>query len=205
MIKVKLFTRIIAAFMVIVAGISCKGDHKRHHRSKKTFFDSIAAQMPLSFGQVHQHAKIDSAYFTAKSEFTGDTIYYPTADFVLAIIRNDDHSVCSYKFLAVYNTRTKENTACQLVETGCDEDYSTDFTQLSFKIFNKKQFFTRLITYVRNPDKKTKVEVKDSFFQIDANGQVHSLDSAPKGVKVPVYVQPDNIDDTDDDSLNRKP
>jgi hypothetical protein len=47
--------------------------------------------------------------------------------------------------------------------------------------------------------------VSDRFFQVDKTGKIDSLKNAPSGVKVPVYVQPDDIDDTADDSLNKKP
>ena len=203
--KIKPGFRITVACLIVILGDSCHNNLKANSKHKKTFFDSVAAQLDLSFKQVRRHTDIDSGYFTAKSKFTGDTIYYALSKFPLAIIRNEDGLVCSYKFLLVYNRHTRENTACYLVETDCDEDYGTDFSRLSFKIFNETQFFTREVTYTREQGKKTRVTVDDRFFQIDDKGKIERLKSAPAGVNVPVYVQPENIDDTADDSLNKSP
>ena len=193
----------IVVFFIILSGPSCHSNHKGDPKRKTTFFDSVASKMSLDFSQMQRHAQINSSYFTAKSKFTGDTIYYPHSAFPLIIVHNDDGQVCSYNFLLVYNGHTKVNTACHLVETDCDEDYSSDFHQLSFKIFNKAQFFTREVAYIRQSGKKTRVIVNDRFFQIDEKGKIDRLKSAPVGVNVPIFVQPDDIDDKADDSLNK--
>jgi hypothetical protein len=152
--KIKPFLINSAVCLVMLSGSACHSNQKAHAKHKRTFFDSVAEQMDLSFNQVRRHAKIENGYFTPKSTFSGDTIFYPHSGFPLVIIRNNDGLVCSYKLLLVYNRGAKENTACKLVETDCDEDYSSDYSQLSFKVFNSKQFFTREVDYIRDPGKK---------------------------------------------------
>ena len=128
--------------------------------------------------------------------FTGDTIYYPNADYRLVILGANDHSVSSHKYLLVYKRDEIKNTAMLLVETVDDEDYSSNFSQLSFKIFNNYQFYTRDIEYIRDKGKKTKVTVTDQFYQINKNGGIDSLKAKPAGVVVPVYKEDSDIDDT---------
>ena len=69
--KIKPGFRITVACLIVILGDSCHNNRKANSKHKKTFFDSVAAQLDLSFKQVRRHTGIDSGYFTAKSKFTG--------------------------------------------------------------------------------------------------------------------------------------
>ncbi|MBS1521727.1 MAG: hypothetical protein JST50_12070 [Bacteroidetes bacterium] len=162
-----------------------------------TFLDSIFNQANLSFAQIKHHTLIDNVYFTTKSTFTGDTIYYRNSNYPIVILKYNDGLVCSKKILLVYDKKTMKNTAELLVETDCDEDYSTDFSRLSYKIFNNNQFYTREVRHIRNNGKKTKIAFNDRFYHINNSGKIESLNKKPVNLIVPVFDPKGEINDED--------
>ena len=200
---------IIAILSVSTIAYSCTNSAKKNQQNiadstasslrthNSTFFDSVYNQADLSFTQVKHHTLIDNTYFTSKSTFTGDTIYYRNSDYPMIILKYDDHLVCSKKILLVYNKRTLKNTDWLLVATGCDEDYSTDFSRLSYMVFNNKQFYTREVKHLRNEGKKTKVTFADKFYQINSLGKIDSLSKKPIGITLPTFDPSGEINEED--------
>jgi hypothetical protein len=191
----------VIVIFIITTCFSCNNGQKKQGNNlieksgrDSTFFDSVAAQSELSYAQIKRHVTANRD-FSDKLYFTGDTIYYPNADYRLVILGTSDHSVSSHKYLLVYKRDTAKNSSMLLIGTADDEDYSTDYSQLSFKIFNETQFFTREIVYIRDKGKKTKVTVTDKFYQVNKNGGIDLLNEKPAGIVVPVYEPDPDIDD----------
>src|SRR3569833_79840 len=132
---------------------SCTNSKQQGIRSG--LLDSISAKADISFSQIKWHTLIDDSYFTSKSTFSGDTLYYPNSDNPIAVISYNDNLVCTKKILLIYDKMTLKNTAWLLIASDCDEDYSTDYSRLSYKIFNNKQLFTREVQQIK---------VKGNFF-----------------------------------------
>lgn len=90
-----------------------------------------------------------------------------------------------------------KNTAALLVETDCDEDYSTDFSRLYYKVFNKNLFYIREVMHIRNKGEKTKVTFTDKFYKINNLGKIDSLNKKPANLTVPFFDPEGEINDED--------
>jgi len=160
---------------------------------KLTFIDSVLRQDTFTTKQIKQHLR-DSRIISRNSHFSGDTVYYAGAACSIVILRDDDHAVCARKYLLVYKMGVSKNISGTQVVSDCDEDSSTDYSRMEFKIFNSKQFYTREVQHLREPGQKTKVTVTDKFYEIDSRGQIFSLNKKPAGVVVPVFDKDNELD-----------
>ena len=163
---------------------------------KLTFLDSVSAQMDIPFAQLKRHLANTDDFFS-KWYYKGDTVYYPDADYSLAIINGNDHSVAAHKYLLVSKRNSSKKAASMLVATDDDEDFGTDYSRMEYKIFNLRQFFTREIEHLRKEGEKTKVRVTDRFYAINKDGGIDSLAKKPTGVVVPVFDIDGEITDED--------
>jgi hypothetical protein len=162
------------------------------HRSN--FLDSVAAQEDLPYAQLKKHLP-NIADFPSDLYYSGESVFFAQSKYPLVILKSDDRKVCTQKYLIVYDPKTMKSTASVMIATDCDEDDSSDFNNLTYKIFNSKQFFTREVDYIRNEGEKTRITVTDRFYQINDHGGIDTLKTKPAGAVVPVYVPDDNIDD----------
>ena len=167
------------------------------HPPYSTFFDSVFNQVDLSFTQVRHRTLINGTYFTSRSTFTGDIIYYRNSNYPIVILKYNDGLVCTKKILLVYDKKLMKNTAALLVETDCDEDYSTDFSRLYYKVFNKNLFYIREVMHIRNKGEKTKVTFTDKFYKINNLGKIDSLNKKPANLTVPFFDPEGEINDED--------
>jgi hypothetical protein len=161
---------------------------------KSTFIDSVLTQDTFTTTQIKQHV-VDSSFISKKSHFTGDTVYYPDAAYSLAILRDDDRAVCTTKYLLVYKNGESKNISGMQVGSDCDEDSSTDYSRMEFKIFSNTQFYTREVAHLREPGQKTKVRVTDKFYEIDSKGRIISLPRKPAGIVVPAFDRDSELDE----------
>jgi len=181
---------------MVVVFVSCNNSIKVNYKKQDlTFFDSIAAKNNLSIEQVKKHLIIDSSFFTNRSHFVGDTIYYPNSNPKLIILTCDNNRTCLEKYLLVYKVNSVKTASFLMVETDCDIDYGTDYNKLDFAIFNNRQFYTRDIWYKVGNSSKVKIEKTDQFYQIDVSGKIDSLKKKPAGVVLPKFVPIDVKDD----------
>jgi len=164
---------------------------------KSTFTDSVLRQDTFTTKQIKQHL-IDSSFISRNSHFSGDTVYYAGAAYSIVILRDDDHAVCSRKYLLVYKMGVSKNISGLPVGSDCDEDSSTDYFRMEFKIFNSTQFYTREVVHLREPGQKTKVTVTDKFYRIDAKGKIISLPGTPAGIVVPAFDRANELDEDDE-------
>jgi len=184
----------IAVFCMIGLCCSCNytGNNKRQPPTPSSkFLDSVLAKADISLSFIKNHTLIRE-YFTEKSKFTGDTVYFRDSDHPVVIMEYSDGMVCSKKFLLVYQRNTLKNTACKLVETDCDEDDASNYNRISFGIFNHTYFYTRDVWYIRDEGAKTKVTVDDQFYHFGKNGKIVLLSHKPPGITVPIFVPDDD-------------
>jgi len=160
---------------------------------KLTFIDSVLRQDTFTTKQIKLHL-IDGSFISRNSHFSGDTVYFANAAYSIVILRDDDHAVCARKYLLVYKMGASKNTSGMQVGSDCDEDSSTDYSRMEFKIFNSKQFYTREVQHLREPGQKTKVTVTDKFYGIDGKCQIFSLDKKPAGIVLPVFDKDNELD-----------
>jgi len=197
-----------AIFLICLLAYGCKNKKKTppvttvstaalHKKSDKlTFLDSVSAQMDIPFAQLKQHLA-DTNDFPSKWFYKGDTVYYPGADYSLAIVNADDHLVSAHKYLLVCKHNTSENASSLLVATNDDEDFGVDYSRMEYKIFNPQQFYTREIEHLRTEGKKTTVKVTDRFYNINKNGGIDSLTKKPANIVVPVFNADGEISEED--------
>jgi len=162
---------------------------------KVTFFDSIMNKEEIPLTQLHSHL-LDTGYFSGRSQFRGDTVYYPNSAYPIVVLSMGFHGVCLEKYLLVYKKNSQKNTACMEVETDCDIDYGTNYDKLDYKLFNQHQFYTREAWYEVDSAKKVKITTTDRFYQINAAGKIDSLKKKPEGLALPKFI-PMDVTDTD--------
>jgi hypothetical protein len=188
----------LALILISLLAYGCKNKHEkqlatasdsmasRKKTGKLTFLDSISEQMDIPFAQLKQHLAGTNDFYS-KWYYKGDTVYYPEADYSLAIVNADDHLVSAHKYLLVCKPNSSKKSASLLVATDDDEDFSTYYSRMEYKIFNPRQFYTREIEHLRKEGEKTKVKVTDRFYAINKNGGIDSLAKKPAGVVVPAF------------------
>jgi hypothetical protein len=164
---------------------------------KLTFLDSVLRQDTFTTKQIKKHLS-DSSFISRNSHFSGDTVYYAGAAYSIVILRDDDHAVCSRKYLLVYKTGVSKNISGMQVVSDCDEDSGTNYFRMEFKTVNSTQFYTREVAHLREPGQKTKVTVTDTFYEIDGSGQILSLSKKPAGIVLPVFDKDNELDEDDE-------
>ena len=140
--------------------------------SSSPFLDSVARQDELTIDQIKTHTGIDSVYYTdyhAESVFTGDSVFKLQNGLTVAIIKYDDRRNCIYRFLLVFDA-TANNTSNMVVVRDCDQDESSDYTTLDYKITGNAGFETTETFIPANnaPGKKKTVQ----RYTIDDAGKI---------------------------------
>jgi hypothetical protein len=167
--------------------------HRVSHSA--TFFDSVMDKEEIPLPQLQRHL-LDTGYFSGRSQFRGDTVYYPDSAYPIVVLSMDFHGVCLEKYLLVYKKNSQKNAACIEVETDCDIDYGTNYDKLDYKVFYKNQFYTREAWYEVDGAKKVKITTTDQFYQVNAAGKIDSLKKKPGGLVLPKFI-PMDVTDTD--------
>lgn len=193
--------KLIGALYLLCILVSCNSSTNKKKTDvagishSATFFDSVMNKEEISLLQLQSHL-LDTGYFTGRSQFRGDTVYYRDSAFRIVIVTMDFHGVCMEKYLLIYKGNSQKNTACMEVETDCDIDYGTNYDKLDYKVFNKTLFYTREAWYEVDSAKKVKITTTDRFYQINAAGKIDSLKKKPKGLVLPKFI-PMDVTDTD--------
>ncbi len=204
-IEKHMYRFLLASIIALCAGCAHNGQNAGSQKipAPRTFLDSIAAQMAFHFSQIRHNTIIGVGYFEYASDdstrrnlsFSGDTIFYPKSAHPLAILNySDTLGVCSKKLLLVYDKRTLKNTAYQLVEADWDIDYSTDDTQMSYKILNDSLFYVDEVYTERKGRKGLKTNKQTTtrqYFKIDNGGKIKTDRKKVVTVKL--------VDKTEDD------
>jgi hypothetical protein len=81
-------------------------------------------------------------------------------------------------------------TASLSIESDCDEDYSSNFTRMSYNISGPVSFSTSETFVSRNEGKRDKVTVTQQFYRINGDGKIIALNK-----KVKIFTQPENSED----------
>jgi len=160
--------------MILLTYYSCTNKGKSKVTANSGFLDSVASQSDLSFAQVKKHTSIDTIYYQKNSTFAGDTVYYRDSAHPLVVLLHDDHLVCLKKLLLVFGDGEK-CTDNLLIETDCDIDYSTDSSELSYKILSDTSFITTETLTERNEGQKDKITVTEQFYKISDKGKIIAL------------------------------
>lgn len=158
-----------------------------------SFFDSIQNKDYISRKQLYSHLK-DTGLFTGKTNFMGDTVYFPESNYRLVILSMDYDRVCLFKYLLVYKKGNPKNIDNKLLETDCDIDYGTNYTHLEYKIFSRTLFFTREAFYQIDSTSKVKIDLSEKFYKLNSNGKIEELKSKPKSLVLPKFIPMDVID-----------
>lgn len=139
---------------------------------KQSILDSILHKLEFSSEQIRRSTIIDSIYLLPNSSFSGDTVYHFNKQYSMALINYNDGSLCLYKFLLIYRSNDLVNTDYKIVETDCDEDYSSNYRKRSFKILNDTSFSINEVFYERLPNKKTDTTVTTQLCVINGRGKI---------------------------------
>lgn len=155
----------------------------RVSRIRHNFMDSVDARDKLSLQQIAANTILDSTYRKVESSFAGDTLYRARNKYPVAIIRYNDGKVCSNKFLLVFKANGV-NADYTEIETDCDEDNSTNYSRLSFKVLTDTSFYTRELFYKKLPGDSMRTTVTTRHYIINSEGMLEAVkeDVEEKGV-----------------------
>jgi hypothetical protein len=146
---------------------------------KKSFFDSVLSKSYLSLTQITRHVNIDTDYITSESKFKGDTVFYSKSNYPIVIV--DVYGpTCGYKFILIFERDGIRNISYKLGESDCDEDESSNYSSLTYKLINDRNFYTQEKDYERKAGHKTKVTLTNVYYRINKDGKIDSLRSTMK-------------------------
>jgi hypothetical protein len=169
-------SKIVFLFLVLLS-FSCGHPVSKKHLS---FLDSLNGDTGLTEQQLKKHTILPADYYHNTSHFEGDTVYYPSSKYPVAIVTCDYSGVCEYAYLLVFNGSTLKNTAFKKVKETCDSDGDKGYMELDFAMINDSLFYTKDI-YTRKFDDKPDLDsiVAKHYYKINKQGEIDSLKEYP--------------------------
>ena len=142
---------------------------------KYSFFDSIQLKRNIDFEIMKSFSNLDSGYFTERSEFIGDTIYFPKSRFPLLLIDYTDKLTMSIKFLFVYDTTNKRNVDFKIIKDESDKDFSaSNYSFIDFKILSNSDFIISEESFKKTQNGVYKKSIETKKYTLNKYGKIKS-------------------------------